>query len=156
MVEYSTDIYILRPVDASKGNHRLFFDINNRGESRALAQMNEATGKNDPTDATDAGNGFLMRATPSYGADGSDKSKANLTVRLRFEDPPMPVAASGWEYVDDRTIRLLPAGTPFRQGTLYALTYPARDPIVAGLGFAVTARWCRQGRRIWGFPTFPA
>src|SRR5262245_40310341 len=27
LVEYSTDIYILRPIDRSKGNHRLFFEI---------------------------------------------------------------------------------------------------------------------------------
>jgi len=37
-VEYSTDIYILRPVDCSKGNHRLFFEINNRGNNLSLAK----------------------------------------------------------------------------------------------------------------------
>ena len=62
MVEYSTDLYILRPVDPSKGNHRGFFEINNRGGNLSFGMMNDAvTGGNDPTTAADAGNGFLMR-----------------------------------------------------------------------------------------------
>jgi hypothetical protein len=36
MVKYSTDIYILRPVERSRGNHRLFFEINNRGNIISL------------------------------------------------------------------------------------------------------------------------
>ena len=30
-VEYSTDIYILKPIDLAKGNHQLFVEVNNRG-----------------------------------------------------------------------------------------------------------------------------
>ena len=30
-VTYSMDIFILKPVDLTKGNHRLFIDVNNRG-----------------------------------------------------------------------------------------------------------------------------
>src|ERR671927_739080 len=33
MVEYSTDVYILRPIDPTQSNHRLFFEINNRGNN---------------------------------------------------------------------------------------------------------------------------
>ena len=36
MVEYATDVLILKPLDASMSNHRLFFDVNNRGDMRAL------------------------------------------------------------------------------------------------------------------------
>src|SRR5271166_4662379 len=61
MVEYSTDIYILRPVDLSKGKHKLFFESNNRGNIRSFSVMDDArSGGNDPTTAADAGNGFLM------------------------------------------------------------------------------------------------
>lgn len=190
MVEYSTDIYILRPIDPAKRNHRVLFDINNRGAARALGMFNEVTSAtNDPTKASDAGNGFLMRqgytilwsgwdptvepgegeftisvpvatnpdgsrivgpsleefvidnnktmtGTLTYLAASLDKSKTSLTVRVRYEDPPTAVPADSWEYVDAKTIRLLPASTPFKQGTLYEFTYPATDPIVAGLGFA--------------------
>lgn len=190
MVEYSTDLYILRPIDPSKGNHRLFFEINNRGNNLSFGQLNDATsGGNDPTKAVDAGNGFLMRQgytiiwsgwDPTVGPgrgrftisvpvaknpDGSnivgpsleefvidnnstvtgsltypaanlDKSGASLTVRERYQDMPSSVPSAQWEYVDVNTIRLLPAGTPFQQGRLYEFTYPAMQPLVAGLGFA--------------------
>jgi hypothetical protein len=31
MVEFSTQFYILKPVDLAKGNHKLWYGINNRG-----------------------------------------------------------------------------------------------------------------------------
>ncbi|MDQ3011187.1 MAG: alpha/beta hydrolase domain-containing protein [Acidobacteriota bacterium] len=190
MVEYSTDVYILRPIDRSKGNHRLFFEINNRGNNLSFSFFNDAaSGGNDPTTAAHAGNGFLMRqgytivwsgwdatvapgagrftmtvpvaknrdGSPivgpaleefifdnsttltgplTYPATNSDKSQTSLTVRERYADLPMTVPATGWEYVNARTIRLLPAGTPFQQGRLYEFAYPAQNPIVAGLAFA--------------------
>ena len=40
-------------------------------------------------------------------------------MRARLDDQPANVPASGWEYVDDETIRLLPAGTPFKQSHVY-------------------------------------
>ena len=63
MVEYSTDVYILRPVDSSKGNHRIFYEINNRGNNFSFGLLNNAPAAvvNDPTTVVDAGNGFLMR-----------------------------------------------------------------------------------------------
>src|SRR3977135_1510996 len=62
MVEYDTDIYILKPIDNAKGNHRLWFEVNNRGNLPAYESMTEASvDGNDPTKAADAGNGFLMR-----------------------------------------------------------------------------------------------
>ena len=62
MVEYSTDVIIFRPVDRSKGNRRLFYEINNRGGIRSLGLLNDVANiTNDPSVAADAGNGFLMR-----------------------------------------------------------------------------------------------
>ena len=72
----------------------------------------------------------------SYPAATLDTSQATLTVRTRYGDAPQRLDADAWEYVDARAIRLLPAGTAFRQGSLYHLTYPATEPMVAGLGFA--------------------
>ena len=67
-----------------------------------------------------------------------DKSKATLTLRARLDDPPTTVPASGWEYVNEKTIRLLPAGTPFKQSYVYEFTYTAKDPVVAAVGLAAT------------------
>src|SRR5262249_44882578 len=74
----------------------------------------------------------------SYPAATLDKSQASLTVRVHYDDLPVMIPASGWEFVNNRAIRLLPAGTPFTQGRLYEFTYPATDPLVAGLGLAAT------------------
>jgi hypothetical protein len=60
-VEYAADFYILRPTDLAKGNGALLYDVNNRGNKRALIQFNSAPASNDPATPADAGNGFLMR-----------------------------------------------------------------------------------------------
>ena len=83
-------------------------------------------------------NATTVVAPLTYPAAAMDKSQASLTVRTRYDDSPVTIPAAGWEYVSALSIRLLPAGTPFTQGRLYELTYPARDPLVAGLGFAAT------------------
>lgn len=61
MVEFTTDFYIIRPVDLEKGNRRLLYDVNNRGSMRALQFFNDALHSNTPTTLEHAGNGFLMR-----------------------------------------------------------------------------------------------
>jgi len=62
MVEYSGNFLIIRPVDVSKGNHRLLFEINNRGNILSFGLFNDsARNSNDPSTAADAGNGFIMR-----------------------------------------------------------------------------------------------
>jgi len=190
MVEYSMDIYILRPVELDRGNHKLVIDVNNRGDKR-FAQLNDSPFVNDPTTAADAGAAFFMEqgytlawngwdisassgdnrltitvpvasnpdgsaitgpsyeyisvnndTTMAYGlaypAAMLDKNQATLTVKRLLNDVPMTIEASGWEYVDDRTIRLLPVGVAFEQSHIYEFTYTAKDPLVAGLGLAAT------------------
>ena len=61
LVEYSTEFFILKPVDMNRGNKRLLYDVNNRGNKRALQFFNDAPPNNDPRTARDAGHGFLMR-----------------------------------------------------------------------------------------------
>src|SRR5271167_2594194 len=62
MVEYSGAFLIIRPVDATKGNHRLLFEINNRGNILSFGLFNDAAkNSNDPSTAADGGNGFMMR-----------------------------------------------------------------------------------------------
>ena len=61
LVEYSTDVFILQPVEKKRTNQRLFFDYGNRGNKRALQFFNDAPATNAPQTLADAGNGFLMR-----------------------------------------------------------------------------------------------
>lgn len=59
-VGFWTDFFLLKPADPRRGNGRLLYDVNNRGNKLALWTFNEARG-NNPTTLADAGNGFLMR-----------------------------------------------------------------------------------------------
>jgi hypothetical protein len=60
-VEFSADFYLLRPVDAGKGNRRLLLDVANRGRKVALDVFNSAPRVPDPSEPEHFGNGFLMR-----------------------------------------------------------------------------------------------
>ena len=59
LIEYSMDFYILTPVDASKGNHKVFVELPNRGANQ-FGRFNGSGGGNNPTTAADAGMAFLM------------------------------------------------------------------------------------------------
>ncbi len=60
-VEFAGDFYLLKPVDAARGNRRLLLDVPNRGRKVALGMLNSAPRVPDPATAEDFGNGFLMR-----------------------------------------------------------------------------------------------
>jgi len=61
LVEFVGDFILLKPVDLKKGNHRLIFDVNNRGNLTLLGTMNSGLFSNDPSQPAHAGNGFLMK-----------------------------------------------------------------------------------------------
>lgn len=60
-VESWTDFFLLKPVDAQKGNGHLIYDVNNRGNMLALWTFNDGERTNDPHTEAHAGHGFLMR-----------------------------------------------------------------------------------------------
>ena len=60
-VEFAGDFILLKPVDLSRGNHRLLYDVNNRGNLLMLGYYNNASGSNRPLSKAHAGNGWLMR-----------------------------------------------------------------------------------------------
>ncbi len=72
----------------------------------------------------------------TYPVADKDKTRATMTVRQHYSDAPVAVPPSGWEYASDLSVHLLPAGTPFANGSLYEFVYPAKNPTVAGLSFA--------------------
>ena len=68
MVEYAVDFYILRPVDPSRGNKVMVFDVTNRGNKMTYLPLSfpfRTPGRylpnNDPCGPDDAGTGLLMR-----------------------------------------------------------------------------------------------
>jgi hypothetical protein len=82
------------------------------------------------------GNGTTLTYTLTYPASALDKTTAKLTTRKHLDDVPTAIDATGWEYADASTIRLLPAGTAFKANDIYEFSYTAKDPTVNGIGFA--------------------
>ena len=61
LVHFSADIRILAPEDKRRGNHRLLFDVPNRGNRLGLGAFNRVPRPIAPGAPTDPGDGFLMR-----------------------------------------------------------------------------------------------
>ncbi len=80
------------------------------------------------------GNGEVVRL--NYAAISTDPRRARLTVHDCESDERTEIPASDWEFVDERTIRLLPAGTRFAPYKIYEIWHEATGSKVAGIGFA--------------------
>ena len=64
-VEYEADFFMLRPVEAARGNGKLVYDVTNRGRKyihwRLMdARMKSVAQANDPRTLEDAGNGLFF------------------------------------------------------------------------------------------------
>lgn len=209
MVEFSAPFFILKPIDMGRGNHKIFYGINNRGNKLEIARFNFAPLVNNPMTAADAGDGFLMRLGYTYldagwegdVAPGNDRLVPNLPVatqpggtpiiarvRIEYSDRTIPQAGTftltlegspaftSYETADTDTAHstltvrtevdgtkvaipsdrwafgrcptgqssLVPSTTDiclfdgFKADKLYELIYPAKNPVVMGLGYAVT------------------
>ena len=191
-IQYHHNFYILKPLDPSRGNHKMMYEPPNRG-GKTYATLNRTGGGNDPgaiTTPEALANSFLwtrgyttvwsgwennlgpltgLTATaqlpvaknpdgstitgPAYeyivmgaastspfaltypAADPTDKTTAVLTHRVRLDDAPQVVPASGWTYnAEGTTINLAPAG--WAANDIYEFSYTAKDPTVNGLGLA--------------------
>ena len=64
MVEYSTNIEVLKPADLTRGNRVLLFEVNNRGNKLAVANFNEGVAGTvtDRNGLASPGDGWLMRS----------------------------------------------------------------------------------------------
>jgi hypothetical protein len=60
LVEFSADIYVLKPRDAAQGNHAVLFEVSNRGTKGMLSMYNRASGSLDPRTAEQFGDEFLL------------------------------------------------------------------------------------------------
>ncbi len=60
LVEFSADLYVLKPRDPSRGNGTMLFDVLNRGRKIMLGTFNMAPSSLDPRTDEELGDGFLM------------------------------------------------------------------------------------------------
>src|SRR6266446_2944762 len=199
-VEFSADLFILRPKDPAHGNGVLFFDVVNRGNKELLSTFNHATGSADPTTEAEFGDGLLMRQGYTLVAVGWQFDVPKTKNRIGFDAPiatdhgqPITGWVSPWFIPNKRTDsfefasgyfspaypplepnnpayrlteregfiaapRLIPREewqfgrvekgqvvydpnwvslkNSFKPGRTYQITYEAKNPPVAGLGFA--------------------
>ena len=129
-VEYSGDLDILKPVDLSRGNGTLLYDVNNRGNKTVLAVFNSsATRENDPTTEAHGGNGFLMRNGFTVVWSGWISGIAPAPNVLRLEVPSAPgLEQTTWDEIlfnvrgqQSARLSFKPASTDKSRATLYVL-----------------------------------
>lgn len=120
MVEYSMDIYILKPIEIQKGNHKIFAEIPNRG-SKLFGGFNKSSGGNDPSSAEQAGEGFLMQMGYTIVwsgwdiAAGTGNNNMTITVPMARNKNGTAITGLSYEYIsfdNEKTDN-------------YQLTYPA-------------------------------
>ena len=80
------------------------------------------------------GDGSIRRL--SYPAASLDQPAARLTVRDRESDKRSEIPRDEWQFLDERTIRLLPVGRNFAPIKIYELWYEATGSKVLGIGYA--------------------
>jgi hypothetical protein len=122
-VEYSFDFYILKPIDLTRGAHKVVYEPPNRGAKTWSSLGRVSSGGNDPgsiTSATELANAFLMPRGYTIvwsGWDfsaGTDNSDFALTMTFPVAKNPDGSSITGpaYEYI-------------VSPGASYELNYPA-------------------------------
>jgi len=127
-VAFAGDFALLKPVDPARGNHRLLYDVNNRGNLTILSRLNRAEGSNAPSTRAHAGDGFLMRHgyTILWSAwnwdvvPGDDRLQIELPIAIRGGRPLIGSVAA--EIVTDAPAEVMPVAWGNSRG------YPAAAP----------------------------
>lgn len=60
-VEFSSDFYLIKPKDATKGNGTLLYEVSNRGGKSMIGFFNRGSGSLDPQTEAEFGDGFLLQ-----------------------------------------------------------------------------------------------
>ena len=132
-VEYSFDFYILKPVDLSKGAHKVMYEPPNRGRKTWSSLGRFPAGGNDPGSVTDPAvlaNAFLMPRGYTMVWSGWDKSAGNngANFNLRIGGPLGPGTSLAIAKNPGDTTITGPAYEYIVTGpatTSFALSYPA-------------------------------
>jgi hypothetical protein len=119
-VSYSATFQILRPIDLTKGNHRVIFELPNRGRTNVLGLFNDSGTPNTTTSSGNPGNAFLMNQgyTIVEGAWDTSAPAGSFTVQFPIATHKNGATITGpatEEFVID--VGSMPASEP--------LTYPA-------------------------------
>jgi hypothetical protein len=139
LVEYSTDILVLRPVDATKGSGKLFYNVVNRGGDQSLSGLNKGS-------LTNPGNGFLMnQGYVMVWAGWQPEANPNTaTYKAHF-----PIATNSSQPITGKVMEVYIPDTPETSGMLTinadntftsTLTYPPISHDIAVAQVSLTVR----------------
>lgn len=122
-VEYEVEWFMLRPADAGKGNHKLLFEVTNRGRKFLMNWIMDAPAQaagavNDPKAAKDAGNALFFRQGWTMAWTGWDPDAPKTSNGMAMKVPTVPNVT--------RMIRdEFANGTRAPQGGSFRLSYEA-------------------------------
>ena len=117
-VAYEVEWFMLRPHDASKGNHKLLYEVTNRGRKFLMnwvmdAPMQAAGAVNNPSTEIDAGNALFFREgwTMVWSGWDPDAPKSNSGMAMK-----LPVVPNVERMIRDELVNgtRAPLGTTFR------------------------------------------
>jgi hypothetical protein len=157
MVEFSTPFFVLKPADMARGNNKLFYALNNRGNSLEGLLTATTTAQVAVTDAGAAMERGYTIVDAGWEGDlvpAANKLGANLPVAHRPNGRPI-TGTMRYEYYD----RTAGTFTTNLEGTPGFRAYPAADTNTAHA--TLTVRDEENGRRVpipphqWAFGTCP-
>lgn len=126
-VEYETDFFLLRPADAARGNHKILYEVNNRGRKFLMHWMMDASSQaasanNDPKDAKDAGNGLFLRQGYTIAWSGWDPDAPRAGHGMAMK---LPVATDAGKPITRRIREEIVNGTRGPLTDVLRLSYDA-------------------------------
>ena len=90
LVEFSADVYVLKPRDPAKSNGTILFEVSNRGGKGMLTMFNFAPRSLDPQSEQDLGDSFLLEQGYTIVWLGWQFDVADQPDLLRLSAPTIP------------------------------------------------------------------
>lgn len=146
LVEFSADLYILKPTDPSRGNGTILFEVSNRGNKGLIGTFNNASSTRDPRADKEFGDAFLL-----------ERGFTLVWLGWQFDVPDeadalrayLPVATSGGTAIAGLVrSEFVPSGktTEMNLGDRNMIGYAVADPNDSAIQLTVRDR-CDSARR---------
>jgi hypothetical protein len=132
-VEFSADLFLLKPKDMARSNGALLLEISNRGGKAILSIVNGGRGTPDPAEEPDFGDGFLLRrgyvlAWLGWQFDVHGEGGVRLYAPIaRNADGSAIRGLVRSDFNPDRNMEEMPLGH-WIQGRIGGDEYPVADP----------------------------
>ncbi|NVK73027.1 MAG: hypothetical protein HWE24_06060 [Oceanospirillaceae bacterium] len=102
LVHFSSEVSILRPMDDTKGNGSLFYEVLNRGRNLSLSLLNLASSVDIPETLDSIGDGFLMKNGYTVVWSGWQTGLPEDKLGLNLQAVPSVTGLSREEFVFDK------------------------------------------------------